>query len=346
MRPLAIALVTLLAAQPAVASAQLFRRPFACDTCITNFFYFDQGMGAEIRDWNCDLSSYDGHRGTDFSLRGGNPAIDAGYDVLAAADGTVESVQDGHFDRCTACSGSGCGLAFGFGFGNHVIVHHGRYTVVYAHLRTGSVRVRPGDRVTCGQTLGQIGSSGCSTGAHLHFETRPERGGFLTAFDPFEGACTSRSPSLFVDQGPHRGIPSPICDGAPSCPGGVCPPAPDRDGDGSHADTDCDDANASIHPGARDGCGDGIDQDCAGGDAVCPGEAGPAADAGSIVSEGDGQVRTLDASLRGLDAGASSRDRALDGGCACRASPRRTPPVALALGILAAALTCRRRARR
>lgn len=47
----------------------------------------------------------------------------------------------------------------------------------------------------------------------------------------------------------------------------------DRDGDGAASvacgGLDCDDADASVHPGATDACGDGIDQDCAGGDAAC-----------------------------------------------------------------------------
>ena len=48
-------------------------------------------------------------------------------------------------------------------------------TIFASHLRTGSVRVALGDRVTCGQVIGEIGSSGCSSGAHLHLETRPMR---------------------------------------------------------------------------------------------------------------------------------------------------------------------------
>ena len=46
---------------------------------------------------------------------------------------------------------------------------------------------------------------------------------------------------------------------------------PDGDGDGvTVADGDCDDTDASIHPGATDTCGDGIDQDCNGVDLACP----------------------------------------------------------------------------
>lgn len=46
----------------------------------------------------------------------------------------------------------------------------------------------------------------------------------------------------------------------------------DRDGDGySPARGDCDDRNDRVHPGAVEICGDGIDQDCSGGDSICPG---------------------------------------------------------------------------
>jgi uncharacterized protein (TIGR03382 family) len=58
--------------------------------------------------------------------------------------------------------------------------------------------------------------------------------------------------------------------------------APDDDGDGSPSNLDCDDSDATVHPGASDPCGDGVDQDCDGDDA-CAG-----ADAG--VRAGDGGV--------------------------------------------------------
>ncbi len=54
----------------------------------------------------------------------------------------------------------------------------------------------------------------------------------------------------------------------------------DKDGDGYTNDEDCDDDNPSVYPGAKDICGDGIDQDCNGKDAVCISEL--------ITIEGDG----------------------------------------------------------
>ena len=54
--------------------------------------------------------------------------------------------------------------------GNHVIIGlgDGRYAL-YAHLKTGSVRVHVGERVRRGQVLGKVGNSGNSTSPHLHF---------------------------------------------------------------------------------------------------------------------------------------------------------------------------------
>jgi hypothetical protein len=71
---------------------------------------------------------------------------------------------------------------------------------------------------------------------------------------------------------------------------------PDLDLDGSSANADCDDHNASIRPGATDVPGDGIDQDCAGGDAPKTFQAPPVAASGSLksrsanVREGAGSV--------------------------------------------------------
>jgi hypothetical protein len=85
--------------------------------------------------------------------------------VLAAAEGIVVFAQDGNPDVELGQNDDAHPA------GNHVVIEHapGHYTL-YAHLREGSVLVRPGDPVVRGQSLGRVGSSGASELPHLHFQ--------------------------------------------------------------------------------------------------------------------------------------------------------------------------------
>ena len=64
----------------------------------------------------------------------------------------------------------------GGGFGNYVILLHkidGKfYTTLYAHMKDGSVKVKKGQKIEAGQMLGKMGTTGMSTGKHLHWELR------------------------------------------------------------------------------------------------------------------------------------------------------------------------------
>lgn len=321
----------------ATASAQL-ARPTACSDCIAGWFYFDHDAAGAAQDWNCGASSYDGHRGSDFSLRGGNPAIAAGHDVVAAADGVVQRAQDGFFDQCSACGGTDCGLDFGFGYGNHLVIAHEGVDVVYAHMRMGSVRVGVGERVTCGQVIGQIASSGCSTGAHLHFETRAPSAASRDAYDPFVGGC-SEGPGRWLAQGDYR-----------SLPGAVCPEPPPMCPAGTSADWSCEGAERvrcvdgvvtrevcpiGCEPGAPDAicteppeCPPGIGPtwSCDGMERVSCVDGVVSREGCVLGCDGSEEVATcrtpVDAGLDGgRDAGTDGGDArsTLSGGCSCRA---------------------------
>lgn len=102
------------------------------------------------------------HRGIDV----GDADID-GADVVAVRDGIVISVNN----SCEHNYGKDGSCGCGGDFGNYVIISHdGTYSTIYAHMAYTTVSV--GDYVQQGQKIGAVGSTGWSTGPHLHFELR------------------------------------------------------------------------------------------------------------------------------------------------------------------------------
>jgi murein DD-endopeptidase len=95
-----------------------------------------------------------------------------GYDapVYSAAAGTVVLVRDGNPDRAAFGEAPPAVLDAAIAPGNVVVIDigHGQFAT-YAHLKSGSLRVSPGDRVAEGQLLARIGNSGNTLGPHLHF---------------------------------------------------------------------------------------------------------------------------------------------------------------------------------
>ena len=91
------------------------------------------------------------HKGVDLCTTNGTAL---GSPVIAAKGGTVEMVQRSNS-----------------GYGNMVLINHGDgYKTRYAHMVAGSITVNPGDHVEAGQSIGKVGSTGNSSGPHLHFE--------------------------------------------------------------------------------------------------------------------------------------------------------------------------------
>ena len=104
--------------------------------------YVSSAYGWRSRGW---------HKGIDLVKSGGGAL---GTPVIASRSGKVEVVQRSNS-----------------GYGHMVLVNHGDgYKTRYAHLVAGSITVSVGDYVDAGQTLGKVGSTGNSTGPHLHFE--------------------------------------------------------------------------------------------------------------------------------------------------------------------------------
>ncbi len=128
---------------------------------VTNFVDLDPTTG--IRDWDNTNWTYDGHRGHDISLRS-FAEQDAGVPIFAALDGQVVDSHDGEFDRRT-------GFVNGAAANYVILWHGGTHYTYYWHMRAGSVAVGTGAQVKRGTQLGLTGSSGYSTGPHLHFES-------------------------------------------------------------------------------------------------------------------------------------------------------------------------------
>jgi len=91
-------------------------------------------------------------------------------EAIAVADAVVMSTKDDIVENVPGITSRAVPITLETIGGNFVIldIGKGRYAF-YAHLRPGSLRVRPGDRVRRGQVLGLVGNSGNSTEPHLHF---------------------------------------------------------------------------------------------------------------------------------------------------------------------------------
>lgn len=133
-RALRLALCTLAFVTGAATAAPAFQMPFACG----------QTWEGQTRTNHSPQNSVDLNR-----------ADDLGDTVVASAAGRVTTVTN---------LGS-------TSYGRYVVIDHGSgWTTLYAHLNSWSVSV--GQQVSQGQAIGTVGSTGGSTGPHLHFEER------------------------------------------------------------------------------------------------------------------------------------------------------------------------------
>lgn len=117
--------------------------------------YISPIPGRSKRNITTGYYGYSGHTGVDF-------ACSAGTTIVAVKSGTVVT--------STALRNSKGRYR---SYGEYVVIdHHDGTMTLYAHMLSGSRTVSLGQSVSQGQMLGQVGSTGNSTGNHLHFEVR------------------------------------------------------------------------------------------------------------------------------------------------------------------------------
>jgi murein DD-endopeptidase MepM/ murein hydrolase activator NlpD len=150
-----------------VAGRGLRRAPTASSTAELEFSHHAFPVAGPF-DWGGEGSRFgakrDGHRhqGQDLAAAEGTP-------VVAPRGGVVEAVQ-------YQAKGAG-----------HYVVLDGDdedHDYVFMHLKTGSIPVEQGDRVRTGQTIGEVGNTGGSSGPHLHFEIWV--GGWYSGGEPID----------------------------------------------------------------------------------------------------------------------------------------------------------------
>ncbi|MEU7873554.1 M23 family metallopeptidase [Dactylosporangium sp. NPDC049140] len=91
--------------------------------------------------------------------------LHAGIDIAAPAGTSIIAAAAGRVTRAGWSGGNGRYTCI-----DHGLVDGQRVTTCYAHQQ--AILVQPGQQVSAGQVIGQVGSTGASTGPHLHFEVR------------------------------------------------------------------------------------------------------------------------------------------------------------------------------
>ncbi|MEO5894035.1 MAG: M23 family metallopeptidase [Ferruginibacter sp.] len=172
---------------------------------ISNYVDEDPTFPNNVLDYNCGKRSYDqssgyNHQGTDiftwpfFWEKMATNAVE----IIAAAPGTIIGKSDGNFDQncafCTNCDW------------NAVYVMQADGSVCwYGHMKLGSLTAKAvGETVAVGEYLGIVGSSGNSTGPHLHFEVYTNST-YSQLVDPWAGDCNNHNgqTSWWANQQPY-----------------------------------------------------------------------------------------------------------------------------------------------
>ncbi|HMW38299.1 MAG: peptidoglycan DD-metalloendopeptidase family protein [Saprospiraceae bacterium] len=136
-----------------------------------------------FQDYNCGTNTYDAHKGTDISIWPYNfYKMDHNLvEVVAAASGTIVDKHEGEFDKNCASTSM---------LANYLVIkHEDGSQVLYFHMKKNSLTAKGiGDKILAGEHVGFVGSSGNSSGPHLHFEVWSGSTS-ATLIDPFAGTC-------------------------------------------------------------------------------------------------------------------------------------------------------------
>ncbi len=155
--------------------------------------------GGQVWDYTGGSRTYDGHRGTDYALWpfSWNKLDNGDMQVVAAAAGTIVSFAN------VDASDHNCNISSADPWNYIALVHADGHMTIYGHLRYNSLTSKGvGQSVAQGEYLATAGSSGNSSGPHLHFEARS--GSFTNAewIDPYAGP-KSQPVSLWANQRPY-----------------------------------------------------------------------------------------------------------------------------------------------
>lgn len=173
---------------------------------ISGFVDHDPAYPNQLEDYLCRDRTYDtsagyNHKGTDFFLWpfSWNKMDADEVEIIAAAPGTIIAKRDGHDDKSCSFNGKSWNAVY--------ILHADGSVAWYGHMKRNSLTTKlVGQTVVTGEYLGIVGSSGNSTGPHLHFEVyRSASYQATNLIDPYAGSCNSFNgpTSWWVEQRPY-----------------------------------------------------------------------------------------------------------------------------------------------
>lgn len=177
--------------------------PYTSVWAISNFIDHNANYPNQLLDWNCGGRTYDtdngyNHLGIDiftwpfwWHQFQNNESW-----VVAAAEGIIIYKSDGNYDMNCSFNNSDWNAVY--------VLHNDGSIAWYGHMKSGSLTPKlVGETVSAGEYLGTIGSSGNSTGPHLHFEVYNSSNQLV---DPYAGPCNnlpSGNNSWWIDQKPY-----------------------------------------------------------------------------------------------------------------------------------------------